>query len=486
MKRIFSLAIVPLLLLSLIGFLVGCHQDGEDPKDLLPMNPSPISKFLYKRDGEGITITGYSGIESMITIPSEIDGWPVRAIAENAFRSFTYLSKVYLPDSVETIDHAFVSCPNLTYVRLGKGIVSMNGAFRDCTNLSTVDGAMTARYLDEAFYGCRALTAGTIPAGAISARAAYASCTSLKEVRIEEGISALIDTFRDCRSLKTVTLPDSLVETVSAFSVCTSLHEVLGGNSLAILDGTFAQCPLLTSFTLSPHLAVLKGAFVGCTSLATLSGMPESLNTYASSFTGCRSLTSLLIPAIENKEALAAYHPIEDLRGCEKLTTVVILADFAVREEFCKVFAGCSFLESVTLPDEAAVAMLRLSYTISDTVFDGTNKALSAALEKWKKASAARETEAYATINGVSFTHIYGGDIDTFDMNKLITKTDILSFKPFEKVSYWCGYPDSGSRKEDIVGIQRTFSFFLRTTGRNDGTLPEALTVNGLSCSVGE
>ena len=487
MKRVFRAAAVLLIALALTGLFATCNHSGNDTTDdTVPSIPSNPSKFLYESDGESITITGYSGIESTVTIPAAIDGLPVKAIAENAFREFTYLNKVYLPDSVETIDYAFVSCPDLTYVRLGSGIVSMNGAFRNCAKLATVDGNITAQYLDEAFYGCVSLTQGVIPAGAVSAVSTYASCTSLAEVTIGEGITTLNSTFVGCISLRSVTLPDSLTEASLAFSGCTSLREVTGGSSLAVMDSTFEHCPLLTAFTLSEHLTVMKGVFVGCTSLAELNGMPDSLSIYTASFTGCRSLTSLRIPRIEDADALADYNLIDDIRGCEQLKTVVVLAEYEVREEFCKVFSGCSFLESVELPDSVATAMLRLSYTITDTVFDGTNKTLAAAVKKWKKASAARETKGYGAVDGVPYTHIYGGDVDTFDMDKLIAKTDLLAFEPFEKVSYWCGYPEEGNRKDDTVGIKRTFTFSLRTTGKNDGTLPETLTLNGLSCAVGE
>jgi len=487
MKRFFRTMTVMLLGLLLIGLFAFCDRSGEDnTDDVAPTPPSDPLKFLHESDGESITITGYSGIESTVSIPAEIDGLPVKAIAENAFREFTYLNKVYLPDSIETIDYAFVSCPDLTYVRLGKGIVSMNGAFRNCTKLATVEGEMTAKYLDEAFLGCVSLTRGAIPAKAVSAVATYASCSSLQEAAIGEGITTLTATFEHCIALKAISLPASLTEAIKTFSGCTSLQEVTGGASLSVMDGTFANCPLLTAFTLGQNLTAMKGAFVGCTSLAELNGMPESLSVYAASFTGCRSLTSLMIPRIEDADALAAYNPIADISGCEKLKTVVILAEYEVREEFCKVFAGCPSLESVTLPDRVATAMLRLAYTITDTVFEGTNKTLSAAVKKWKKASAARETKGYGTVDGVPYTHIYGGDVDTFDMDKLIAKTDLLAFEPFEKVSYWCGYPEEGNRKDDTVGIKRTFAFSLRTTGKNDGTLPETLTLNGLSCAVGE
>ncbi len=483
-------AILLTILLLLAGFLLlACHNNNinEDTDETIPSVPTEsLTKFIYESDGSCITIIGYSGIESTISIPAEIDGLPVTAIAENAFREVTALTKIYLPDSIETIDYAFVSCPDLIYVRLGKKITSMNGAFRGCTKLSTVEGNPAAEQLDEAFLGCAALTTGHIPATAKSAMATYADCTALTDVIVEEGITTLTNTFENCTALKTIALPASLTELSYAFSGCTSLRDVTGGEGLITLNAAFHNCVSLTAFTFSQPITTMTGAFVGCSSLSTLTGMPESLAVYTASFTGCRSLTALRIPAIEDEASLASYNPAVDLAGCEKLETVTILANYPVREEFCKIFVGCPSLESVTLPDDIAVAMLRLSYTYTDAVFEGTNKTLAAAVKKWKKATAVRVTDHYGIIDSVPYTHIYGGDVDVWDIESVIAETNLLTFEPFEKATYWCGYPENGNRKEDTVGIQRTYSFTLRTTGKNDGTLPETLILNGLFCAVGE
>ncbi len=488
MKRRFPAVLTAVIaLLLLLPLLFSC-QKNEKPQDsestpLPTINPS---KFIYESDGESITITGYSGIEPTISIPAELDGLPVKTIAENAFREFTYLKKVYLPDSVETIDYAFVSCPDLTYVRLGKSITSMNGAFRGCSKLATVEGMVAPQYLDEAFYGCASLTEGRIPASAKSAVAAYANCSHLLTATVEEGITALERTFEGCISLSAIALPDSVTELVRTFAGCVSLTEATGGTEATLLDATFENCSLLSSFALGKDLTTMTGAFVGCSALSQLTGMPETLTVYTPSFTGCRSLTSLLIPAIEEESYREAYDPAADVRGCERLETVVILTEYVVREEFCKIFSGCHSLVSVTMTDTNAAATFRLSYTITDSIFEGTNKTLSSAVKKWKKASAARVTGQYGTVDGVSYTHIYGGDVDVFDLEKVLSKTDCLNFEPFERHYFWCGYPDGGNRKEETVGIQRTYTFLLRTTGKNDGTLPEILTINGLTCAVGE
>jgi len=485
MKRMIKATAAFCLCLLLLPLLFSCKDGKDEPVETNPP-ANKTSKFLYESDGDSITITGYSGIESTVSIPAKLDGLPVTKIAENAFRGFTYLNKIYLPDTVQVIDYAFVSCPDLTYVRLGKGITSMNGAFRGCRQLKTVEGSTAVQYMDEAFRGCSSLQKGYVGSTVISAASAYADCASLTEVTVEEGIAALDSTFENCISLSAVHLPDSLRDATRTFVGCTSLTEATGGNGILTMDSTFRDCPLLPTFQLSQELTVMKEAFLNCQSLTEVVGMPESLSVYSASFTGCRSLVTLVIPAIEDTEALAAYSPAQDIKSYERLTHLTVLCEFPLREEFCKVFAGCLSLESLTLPESLARAMLRVSYTYTDSLFEGENKELEEALKKWRKEAAARLTDDYGRVGIISYTRIYGGDVETFDPDALAAEADVLSFEPYEKASYWCGYPKGGNRKTDTIGIARTFSFFLRTTGKNDGTLPETLTVNGKLCRVGE
>jgi hypothetical protein len=76
-----------------------------------------------------LTITGYRGTSGAVTIPAEIDGKPVTAIGNFAFRN-NRLTSVAIPDSVTSIgNHAF-SDNQLTAVTIPNSVTSIgNGAF---------------------------------------------------------------------------------------------------------------------------------------------------------------------------------------------------------------------------------------------------------------------------------------------------------------------------------------------------------------------
>lgn len=464
-----------ILLLAVLALcLVACNRSAN--------NDDSAEGFLYEIENDSVTIVGYAGLESNVTVPDTIDGYPVTVIAENAFRGMTGLTDITLPDSVTTIDYAFVECQDLVNVTLGSGITSMNGAFRDCTALTAVNGGENAVAMDETFLRCSALSEGVIPSTARSCQSTFRGCTSLSSVTIEEGVQVLNLTFDGCSDLRSVTIPASVTLTYATFRDCSSLTEVSGGDNITVLDMTFKNCSRLTSLALGDAVTQMSDAFTDCSSLKTISGLPTEVETYTASFNGCKAITALVIPAITSEESLAAYDLSGDFENCAALKEIVIYPTLSLREEFCKLFAGCLSLQTVTMPDAMMTALLRVDASYTDTLFTGENKTVTNAVNKYRKASSVRLTDNYGKIDGVSYTHIYGGDIDVVDVEDAIAAAEIVGFTPFTRTSYWCGYPMGGNRLTETVAIQRTYTFFLRVTGKNDGTLPTDLTVNGLTC----
>ena len=83
---------------------------------------TPIDSFTYEINGESVTITGYTGSEGNVTIPSEIEGKPVTAIGERAFSHNNTLTSVAIPDSVTSIGvKAFYNCKSLSSVTFAEG-----------------------------------------------------------------------------------------------------------------------------------------------------------------------------------------------------------------------------------------------------------------------------------------------------------------------------------------------------------------------------
>jgi hypothetical protein len=77
--------------------------------------------YYYESVGDGIRIVKYVGADSVVTIPDQIDGLPVRIVGASAFINSTS-SQVVLPSGITNIeDKAFASCSKLSAVNLPAG-----------------------------------------------------------------------------------------------------------------------------------------------------------------------------------------------------------------------------------------------------------------------------------------------------------------------------------------------------------------------------
>lgn len=74
----------------------------------------------YRIDKELVTITGYNGMASELTIPQTIENFSVVGIEKKAFLSKKHLRRVVLPMGIQSIgEWAFAYCSNLEEVELG-------------------------------------------------------------------------------------------------------------------------------------------------------------------------------------------------------------------------------------------------------------------------------------------------------------------------------------------------------------------------------
>ena len=82
--------------------------------------------YGYKILDDGtVEITGYTGSDTEIVIPSEIEGKAVTSIGETAFYYCKGLTRVTIPDSVTSIgEAAFYYCKGLTSITIPDSVTS--------------------------------------------------------------------------------------------------------------------------------------------------------------------------------------------------------------------------------------------------------------------------------------------------------------------------------------------------------------------------
>ena len=233
-----------------------------------------------------ITITGYTGTGGALTIPSVINGLPVTAIGDNAFRNCTTLTSVTIPASIASIGVApFIGCSNLTSINViapNANYSSLNGVLFNNTQTTLIEfpaglggsytipnGVITIGY---AFDGCTQLTSVTIPNSVVTIGSyAFANCTGLGNVAIPNSVTTIgSGAFNGCPGLTTVTIPTG-VTTIgsSTFNGDPGLTTVTIPNGVATIGSyAFFACPNLTSVTIPGSVTSIgDDAFNSCTNL---------------------------------------------------------------------------------------------------------------------------------------------------------------------------------------------------------------------------
>src|ERR1017187_7421641 len=83
------------------------------------------AQFTFITNNGAITITGFSGYPTTLSIPGTINGYPVSNIGSNAFYDSFNLTSVALGTNVASIgDKAFTFCP-LTTVTIPNSVTNL-------------------------------------------------------------------------------------------------------------------------------------------------------------------------------------------------------------------------------------------------------------------------------------------------------------------------------------------------------------------------
>ena len=231
--------------------------------------------YSYTTTNDGVVITGYSGKETDLKIPSTIDSKDVIEIGDKAFYKIGTLKSIDIPNTVKTIGgSAFAGCNNLSTVKLNEG-------------LDRIDSL--------AFFDT-AITEITIPASVESARNAFGSSasfyspdysnTKLKSVTFSEGATVVPESiFSDCIALTDVNLPNGITKIESyAFASCKALTDFATPNSVVTIEySAFADCENLSTVKLNEGLKEIHSATFNNTAITEIT-IPSTVERAGNAF----------------------------------------------------------------------------------------------------------------------------------------------------------------------------------------------------------
>lgn len=253
--------------------------------------------FGYKlKEGEA-TLTSYKGSDTIVVVPSVIDGNKVIGIGEEVFAGNTTITAIAISDGITTIaDGAFANCTALTTVYISSTVTNMgskvfsntsalygdnaNGITTGATdaqvNLWPSDWKGNSSYTisktvfsEDNMMLCSLVSSNNVglvfyfgkesnvmvpsTLGGYTVTqigTAFAGNTNLVSITLSKGVEIIGPrAFSGCTNLTTVILPDTL-EAISweAFSDCTSLKEITLPDSITLIgERVFKGCANLTS-----------------------------------------------------------------------------------------------------------------------------------------------------------------------------------------------------------------------------------------------
>jgi len=286
--------------------------------DLLPTvqwDPLVLNQLLFTSNDSVITITGYVGPTGPVVIPSTLNGFPVIAVASNAFLNSRGLTGITLPNTITNLGSlAFAGCTGLTSFAVPPGSVG-SGVLSNCTALTKIVLHTNLAIVgDSEFSGCTSLAAITIPAnvGYIAPRA-FQNCSNLTALYFL-GNAPLSDTtiFDGAANVTNYYLPKTagwgatyagrpavpvlfsyvtnagtitLTRYIGIWGSVDIPLTIKGLPVTTLANSTFYQCGSLTNINVGSNITSIAGqAFVSCPNLLTITVDP--LNPVYSSLDG--------------------------------------------------------------------------------------------------------------------------------------------------------------------------------------------------------
>lgn len=367
--------------------------------------------LLFTLNGNTYAVSGYSGAETHIKIPSEWKGKAVTKIESLAFLDKTNITDIFIPDSITYIgDSAFRGCSgliNITIPFVGKEFAPTTGYNYPFGSIfgtvSYFGGIKTEQFYytsstttkSVTYYIPSSLRSVTVTGGKLICWGAFYNCSMLTSFTMGENISQY-DTYgfvfegctnlvefyyntKNClneyggllrggnRNLKSVTIGEAVQRIPhEAFAHGGSITEV-NWYATNCIEGSNLFSSSIEIVNFGENVKTIpEYAFSGCSKLTSIviTNSIESIGYYA--FENCSNLKTVYWNAINctsggflNTTSITSViigkqvksMPNMAFRNCKNLVNVIFEENSQI-SSVCG-FSGCSSITNITIPDSA-------------------------------------------------------------------------------------------------------------------------------------
>ena len=380
-------------------------DDDEKQDDIIIPDTTEYGWFTWTVSNGQVTITGFNETKineegyypTTVVFPKTIQGNPVVAIRDDAFRGRNKIEKLYVSEGITSLGHR---------------------TFRDCTGLKEVYLPSTLSYIshwtdgDATFYNCNQIQDLMIPQYMVSndrpagnmfqwsrgsinrvrfvgeitsiGNNAFNYMSALSNIVIPKTVTSIgSNAFNSCISLPKISIPDSVVTIGNAAYInCTSVTSLkIGKGVVTISDDAFRGCSSLPTAIVSEGVQSLgHRAFRDCTALTEVY-LPSTL-TYISHWTdgdatfyNCRNINKITVPQyIISNDRVATdmfawsrnniktvqfsgtisyigARAFDGFTGLENLSNKTVLIPDTVTSIGAYAFRNCTSMSSIKIPD---------------------------------------------------------------------------------------------------------------------------------------
>ncbi len=254
-------------------------EQVEVTEETVPTNETDMSEgaaaeeYIYEDVEGGVQITGYSGSETDLVIPSQLDGKDVISISDYAFKGCESIKSIEIPATVNWVGY-LSGCTGLEEIRVAEGN----------TKYKSVDGVLLSRDGKTLYLYPRAKVSDhyATPYGVETiSDSAFKSCTGLNEVEIRDDVTALGTYIFSDSSVKKITLGDGLSQIRQyALRNCDQLEELVIGKNVTYLDVDAITSKSLKELTIPASVSRIEMYAVECKVMEKIlfEGAPPSMN----------------------------------------------------------------------------------------------------------------------------------------------------------------------------------------------------------------